>query len=142
MNFQMLVKAFAILGFKSDEGVRRNKGRVGAYDGPDAFRRKLGGLAFHKNKTTQLYDFGNICVKDGDLEKGQKALGELSALLRAKGFFVFIIGGGHEIAWGHYQGIASSEHRDKLRIINFDAHFDLRALEKPGKGSSGTPFFK
>ena len=141
-EFSDASKSIAILGFKSDEGVRRNKGKVGAYDGPDTFRRKLGGLAFHKNKTIPAHDFGNICVKDEDLEKGQKALGELSALLRAKGFLFFIIGGGHEIAWGHYQGIASSEHRDKLRIINFDAHFDLRALEKPGKEAQALPFFK
>ena len=31
-----------VLGFASDEGVRRNKGRVGAADGPDALRAALG----------------------------------------------------------------------------------------------------
>ncbi len=44
--------------------------------------------------------------------------------------YPIVLGGGHEIAFGHYCGIkdynASIDRKDKLGIINFDAHFDLR----------------
>ena len=133
-------KNIAIVGFKSDEGVRRNKGRPGAYDGPDTFRKKLGSLSFHESSKIDIYDFGNICVDDGDLEKGQTALADLLFTLREKGFTPFVIGGGHEVSWGHYQGLAKSRLVEDLQIINFDAHFDLRPKDKNGMGSSGTPF--
>ncbi|MER7014433.1 hypothetical protein ABT324_23655 [Saccharopolyspora sp. NPDC000359] len=35
----------AFLGFRSDEGVRRNKGRPGAADGPRALRQALASMA-------------------------------------------------------------------------------------------------
>ena len=61
----------------------------GAYDGPDAFRKKLGSLSFHESSKIDIYDFGNICVDDGDLEKGQAALADLLFTLREKGFTPF-----------------------------------------------------
>ncbi len=133
-------KNIAIVGFKSDEGVKRNKGRPGAYGGPDAFRKKLGSLSFHGSEKIDIYDFGNICVDDGDLEKGQQALADILFTLRSNGFIPFVIGGGHEVSWGHYQGLAKAGLAESLQIINFDAHFDLRPKDKKGMGSSGTPF--
>jgi formiminoglutamase len=57
------------------------------------------------------------------------------------------IGGGHEIAWATYQGIASALQADarlaRLGVLNFDAHLDMRPLllrEGRALGSSGTPF--
>jgi formiminoglutamase len=48
------------------------------------------------------------------------------------------MGGGHETAWGHFQGI--SPNCKNLLIINFDAHYDMRPLIDGQWGSSGTPF--
>ena len=67
-------------------------------------------------------------------------------LLRA-GHRVIGLGGGHEIAWASYQGIAAGALQDdqrlaRLGIVNFDAHFDLRQPEQAGRGSSGTPFLQ
>ncbi|MEC7181210.1 MAG: formimidoylglutamase, partial [Bdellovibrionota bacterium] len=39
--------SFALLGFCSDEGVRRNQGRVGSKDGPLALRKALRNKCFH-----------------------------------------------------------------------------------------------
>ena len=39
----------ALLGYACDEGVRRNKGRIGAAQGPDAIRKQLARLAYHHN---------------------------------------------------------------------------------------------
>ena len=38
----------ALLGFACDEGVRRNKGRTGAADGPATLRRALANMASHQ----------------------------------------------------------------------------------------------
>ena len=64
----------------------------------------------------------------------------------ACGHRVVGLGGGHEIAWASYQGIAQALQDDarlaRLGIVNFDAHFDLRKPEVAGPGTSGTPFLQ
>ena len=52
-----------------------------------------------------------------------------------------VLGGGHETAWGHYQGIYA-HYPASLGVINFDAHFDLRPLLSDIQGHSGTPFLQ
>jgi formiminoglutamase len=64
------------------------------------------------------------------------------ALLLEKNITPIVIGGGHEIAWGNYQGIAQVFSQKNLGIINFDAHLDMRPLENGQKGNSGTPFLQ
>ncbi len=44
--------ASVLLGFASDEGVRRNQGRQGARHGPPALRRALANLAWHGKRST------------------------------------------------------------------------------------------
>ena len=44
----------ALLGFRSDEGVRRNRGRVGAADGPAALRRALAPLALQQQQAPAM----------------------------------------------------------------------------------------
>lgn len=56
------------------------------------------------------------------------------------GHFPVVLGGGHEIAYGTYLGVAGSRRATaagRIGILNLDAHFDLRADAVP---SSGTPF--
>lgn len=132
---------FALIGFKCDEGIRRNLGRVGAEDGPRAIRQALAKLPVQK-LNFEIYDVGNIICADGDLEGAQEALGEVIAILLQNKIIPIALGGGHEIAWGHYQGIVEAYPREKLGIINFDAHFDMRPLLKNNLGSSGTPFLQ
>ena len=133
--------AFALLGFCCDEGVRRNLGRVGAAEAPPLLRHWLAKLPIQKNDFL-CYDIGNMTCTDGDLESAQQALGEVVALLLQHGFTPIVIGGGHEMAWGHYQGIAAAYPHASLSIINFDAHFDMRPLLANEQGSSGTPFLQ
>src|SRR5439155_26793165 len=70
-----------LVGFPTDEGVRRNGGRPGAAEGPDALRRVLWTLTpdaeRHGDFTSLLRrtaDLGNLAVA-GDLEEDQEALG-------------------------------------------------------------------
>ena len=133
-------KGYALLGFACDLGVRRNLGRAGAAQGPDEIRRALSGLAV-SNKALNLFDIGNISAGD-DLDTAQSALAELVAELLTQKLMPIVLGGGHETAWGHYQGISKAFPNKKIGIINIDAHFDLRPMLADGQGSSGTPFLQ
>ena len=133
--------AFALIGFKCDEGTRRNHGRPGSVDGPNTIRRALGRLPVQKNDFS-CFDAGDIVCLDGDLEASQAALGEVVRILLEQKIIPIVLGGGHELAWGHYSGIAGAFPHQHLGIINFDAHFDMRPLLPGKKGSSGTPFLQ
>jgi formiminoglutamase len=129
-----------LLGFASDEGVRRNKGRPGAALAPAALRSALGPLAFHLDR--EVSDAGDIVVSDADLEGGQTRAGlAITAMLDA-GRLTVVLGGGHETAFASYLGLAGSgavRGGQRLGILNLDAHFDLREEPVP---SSGTPFLQ
>ncbi|WON93468.1 formimidoylglutamase [Sphingobacterium sp. Lzh-3] len=138
-----LRQSIAFLGFCSDEGVARNQGRVGAKDGPTALRNVLTNLPVHFSDKLKLKDCGDILLKDNDLELSQQGLGAaLNCILEQEGFPV-ILGGGHEVAYGHYLGVKEflKSRNQSLGIINLDAHLDIRPLED-GKGNSGTGFFQ
>ncbi|WP_426977066.1 formimidoylglutamase [Pseudarthrobacter sp. O4] len=127
----------ALLGFRSDEGVRRNKGRVGAVDGPASIRSALAPLA--AEAALVVHDLGDTEVLDGRLEDGQLRLGQAVSSALDEGHLPIVLGGGHETAFGGYIGLRSSPVTvgKRLGIINLDAHFDLRA---ESVASSGTPF--
>ncbi len=130
----------ALIGFESDEGVRRNKGRTGAAEGPAALRRACAGHAWHFHEKTTIFDFGNIRCAERDLEGARQELHNAVSRLHTAGFFTMVFGGGHEVAYPHYTGLADALPGKRIGIINFDAHFDLR---KPENGpSSGTPFYQ
>ncbi len=134
--------AFAIIGFKCDEGAQRDLARVGAVEGPLAIRQRLARMPLQMQKI-HLYDVGNITCADHDLESSQAALGAVVSLLLAQNICPIILGGGHELAWGVYQGIADCNPPGKrLGIISFDAHFNLHALEPTHRASTTTAFYQ
>ena len=130
-----------LLGFACDEGVKRNKGRVGAYGGPLAIRHSLASLSYEGDGI--VYDAGDINCLVHHLEQAQVTLARAIAGLLDRQMKITVLGGGHEVAWGGFQGVvqhlrAQNIKAPRLGIINFDAHFDLR---NPIEGaSSGTPF--
>ena len=129
-----------ILGFGSDAGVRRNKGRTGAAAAPAAIRAALGPLAFHLGR--DVHDAGDVTVAGDALEAGQARAGLAITGLLDAGQLPVVLGGGHETAFASYLGVAGSAAvREGLRVgvLNLDAHFDLRDEAVP---SSGTPFLQ
>ncbi len=134
-------KVFALLGYACDEGVRRNLGRPGAAKGPDAIRTQFGKLANHLHDKVTLLDLGNFDCLDGAMEATQEALQEQLQIILKNNIFPLLLGGGHDIAYGHYCGLnVFLDGKQSLGIINFDAHFDLRTNE--GGNNSGTPFYQ
>lgn len=136
-------KQTLILGFCSDEGIRRNTGRPGAKEGPDSLRVQLGKLACHS--ANYLLDLGNIICPNEQLERAQETLAQLLNVCHQNPVHTvfpktLVLGGGHEMAWGHFRGL--SAYYPRLGIINFDAHFDLRPPKAEHYGTSGTPFWQ
>jgi formiminoglutamase len=132
-----------LVGFPTDEGVRRNGGRTGAAQAPDAIRQAFCKLTPDPERYEQFVallrhtaDLGNLVTTD-DLEADQAALGEILASHLRRGAFCIILGGGHETAFGHFLGYVKSQR--PVAILNWDAHADVRPL-KEGKAHSGSPF--
>jgi formiminoglutamase len=128
----------ALLGFECDLGVAANKGRVGAAKGPNVIRNALGNLAWHAD--CGLRDEGNIVATESLADAQNQYAQQITNSLKENSF-VIGLGGGHEIAWGSYQGLAEhlvADSNKKIAIVNFDAHFDLRNPSQ--EASSGTPF--
>jgi formiminoglutamase len=130
----------ALLGFAVDAGVQRNQGRLGAEAGPHALRQALANLAWHHGDGG-VFDSGCVMCPNDQLELAQALYGERLLSLLQLGLRPFGIGGGHEIAFASWQGLAAfaatQVNVPRIGILNFDAHFDLRQADR---ASSGTPF--
>lgn len=134
------LSSFALVGYACDEGVRRNLGRVGSSMGPIAIREKLAKLPIHF-ESKKVLDFGDVICINEDMESCQTAFSQIIEQLISLNIFPIGIGGGHDMAYGHFMGIyqaVKDRPKNKVGIINFDAHFDLRPVD--GKPNSGTPF--
>ncbi|MGE6396571.1 formimidoylglutamase [Chryseobacterium scophthalmum] len=132
---------FVLHGFAVDEGVRRNKGRQGAKDAPDVIRKNMSNFPVIRPDFS-LLDFGNITCEDGNLENTQNELAKNVSKVLLKGGKSLVLGGGHEVTFGHYRGVKTAFQEQKIGIINFDAHFDNRQPENGVGASSGTGFWQ
>ncbi len=137
----ILPNDFVLHGFSVDEGVKRNKGRVGAKDAPDFIRKNCSNFPV-VNADFSLKDFGNIECEDGNLEQSQNILAEKVQKVLKKGGKSIVFGGGHEVMFGHYSGIKKGFPDKKIGIINIDAHFDNREVDPKIGASSGTGFWQ
>lgn len=138
-----MIPAAVIVGFPSDEGVRRNGGRPGASAAPAAIRERLlrmtpdpeSGDAF-VSLLGATADLGDVPVT-GDVDADQRALAATLEPHLARGSFGIVIGGGHETAYGHF--LAYARRGERVSILNWDAHLDVRPLA-PAGAHSGSPF--
>ena len=128
----------AVIGFACDAGVKRNKGRVGAKDGPAALRQALANLAAPENALS-FADLGDVSVAGDALEAGQETLANTIADALARHERLVVLGGGHETAFASFRGLRKAHPDARIGILNLDAHLDLRLPGEAG-GSSGTPF--
>jgi len=133
-------KEFVLHGFAVDEGVNRNKGRVGAKEAPDVIRKNMSNFpVIHSDFS--LKDFGDIKCEDEDLESTQDSLAEKVSKVLMKNGKSIVLGGGHEVTFAHYSGIKKAFPNHKIGIVNFDAHFDNREPENR-LATSGTGFWQ
>lgn len=132
----------ALIGFACEAGVARNKGRLGASEGPKALRMALANLAAPEGAGIGqggFTDLGTMVVEGNDLEQGQAALAERIAGALSRHDRLVVLGGGHETAFASFSGLSRAYPGKRIGIINLDAHLDIRAVGANG-ASSGTPF--
>ena len=135
-HFIPVSSGIALLGFASDEGVKRNHGRPGAAHAPNVLRKALANMASHHGHD-RLVDMGTFTVEADQLEPAQQALSDGVKSCQHAGMRTLVFGGGHETAWAHGRGVLDAFPDERVVIINLDAHLDLRKVER---ATSGTPF--
>ena len=137
----ILPNNFVLHGFAVDEGVRRNKGRVGAAKAPDIIRKNMSNFPI-VSPDFQLLDFGNITCEDRNLENTQENLAEKVSKILQKNRKSIVLGGKHELTFAHKKKKKKAFPNQKIGIINLDAHFDNREPENGVGASSGTGFWQ
>lgn len=133
-------KQVALVGYACDEGVIRNSGRSGARFGPQTVRNILAKFPVHF-ENVDILDVGDIVCENQELEEAQTCFSHVIHQLMANNVFPIAIGGGHDMAYGHFCGLRNylgEYDGKKICVINLDAHFDIRPIEK--QVNSGTPF--
>ena len=133
-----------LLGVPYDEGVALNGGRVGAAEGPTAFRQAV--LQFGTTyDATRRISFDHLTIADaGDLEviPGDPAgthqrLAEAVEVITRSGAIPIIIGGGNDATFGSVLGLSRTY--KAIGGANIDAHLDMREVTG-GICHSGTPY--
>ncbi len=130
-------RCFVLLGFPCDLGVTGNLGRPGTARGPRHIRSQLANLPWLAPGSVSLCDGGDVWPAGEDLATSQAALAAAVTRVVDTGGMPLVLGGGHELALGHYLGLEAAID-GTLGIVNFDAHLDLRPFARGG--SSGTMF--
>lgn len=122
------------IGYDTDDGIKRNQGRIGAEKGSNAIRKAMQSLPIVEN--LKIYDYQNL--KNKVLEEAQKEYSLKIYNVIKKEIFPIGLGGGHDIAFASYSGIRRAYPDKKIGIINFDTHLDMRPYDK--EATSGTSF--
>ncbi|MEI7769435.1 MAG: formimidoylglutamase [Chloroflexales bacterium] len=123
-----------ILGCPQDEGVRRNRGRLGAADGPAAIRSALYKLGLAGVEQLRLFDLGDTQIRPS-LEATHELQRQVVRRVIADGKTMIALGGGNDISFPDCAGLADAA--GPAMAINVDAHYDVRADPTP---NSGTPY--
>lgn len=123
-----------ILGCPQDEGVRRNRGRVGAADAPLEIRRYFYRLTPCGIDPESLFDLGDTTIRP-TLEATHELHREVVRQILRDGKTVITLGGGNDIAYPDCAALADV-YAEPL-AFNIDAHFDVRA---DAMRTSGTPY--
>ncbi len=124
-----------ILGCPQDDGVARNKGRIGAALAPGAIRAqfyKLSNFGISRN----IFDLGNTKICKTLEETHEIHTKIVITLLKAKKKII-ALGGGNDISYADGCAMAEVFGFENWLAVNIDAHFDVR---KDHRRNSGTPY--
>ncbi len=124
-----------IIGCPQDEGVRRNGGRIGAAEGPEAIRRQFYRLTPFNIKK-KIFDLGDVPLA-ATLEETHDILTSVVSQVLRDGKRIIVIGGGNDISYADGCAMAEVFGPEQWIGVNIDAHLDVRiAAER----NSGTPY--
>ena len=133
-------RSVAILGMPDDTGVKLNKGRPGAKEGPAAIRRVLARMGVDRPATFEwptVYDAGDVLPAGDDLDETHRRVSEAAGSLASASLLPFGLGGGHDLTFPFVRGVIHAlPDKDKPRSgVYMDPHLDVREAK-----GSGMPF--
>jgi formiminoglutamase len=131
------IRQTVILSYPDDEGIRLNNGRPGASEGPERILFYLGRFIEQGSKTPPLYVITDPIRQPYIHERHEIAEKRVSKLLKLN-YRVITLGGGHDYG---YPDASAYHHITKGKILNVDAHLDVRPVIE-GRLNSGTPFYR
>jgi formiminoglutamase len=124
-----------LLGCPQDEGVRRNRGRVGSAQAPACIRKALYRYPVSReHQGLLLADLGDLPLLES-LEATHDALHSLVRRCLRDGKKVVVLGGGNDLSFPDCSALA--EEVDGILAFNIDRHLDVRA---DAVRNSGTPY--
>jgi formiminoglutamase len=124
-----------ILGCPQDEGVARNKGRIGAAFAPDAIRTQFYKLS-NSGIPDALFDLGDTIIQE-TLEETHDLHTKIVEQVLRDGKRLIILGGGNDISYADGAAMANVFGNKNWLACNIDAHFDVRT---DAPRNSGTPY--
>ncbi len=140
---------YVILGVPEDIGVRMNYGNPGAHT---AFIPALKALLNTQQNQfingneililgyldilDEVINFDSSQRKEGDLlvKKIDEVLSKWVKIIISSNKTPIIIGGGHNNSYGNIKGVSEAK-KEKINVINLDAHTDLRNVEERHSGN-------
>ncbi|MDX1397192.1 MAG: formimidoylglutamase [Oceanospirillum sp.] len=132
----------ALIGFASDEGIKRSAGKSGAAHGPLVIRRALAGMAWHQQRG--VFDAGDIWCEEEQLIIAQSQLAGHLAHLLDIGLQPIVLGGGREVIWASYQGVSrhvyASQPDAAIGVVSLGAR--LAMADPDPQPSAQTAFYQ
>jgi formiminoglutamase len=122
-----------ILGCPQDEGVRRNGGRVGAAEAPNAIREQFYKLTTFNIKK-KIFDLGDVRLGE-TLEATHDTMTAVVKQILKDGKRVIVLGGGNDISFADGVAMAETFGADGWIGVNIDAHLDVRIAEQRNSGT-------
>jgi formimidoylglutamase len=132
----------AVLGIPYDGG---SVVRTGSRHGPDAVRSAMRNYTSYSTHTGRLAsdvkaaDIGDVAVALTDMKQTFGRIIDLVGRLAAAGVATVCVGGDHSISWPIFEGVSRGRPGERIGVIHFDQHHDLREAHF-GSESSGVPF--
>lgn len=127
--------AIVILGCPQDEGVARNKGRIGAKLAPDAVRTQFYKLTPF-GISAKIFDLGDTIIQNS-LEATHDTHAKIVERVLRDGKRLIVLGGGNDISFADGCAMKNVCGAENWLAFNIDAHLDVRS-DSPR--NSGTPY--
>ena len=127
-----------LVGIADDHGVLNVGGRLGASQGPAAFRKAWMRLSGERGVVKAVQDLGN--TPGAGTENSHRQTADFVRKAQAEWGLSMIVGGGHDHGYSQLLGVKEAlGKKARIACINIDAHFDLR---KPSPQiGSGSPYY-
>lgn len=122
--------------------------RTGSRHGPDAVREAFGYFTTYSGESRKRFgdrlrtaDIGDVKTVLTDMKGSFENVTTVMRTLFERNIVPVTIGGDHSVSWPILKGLCTAKGGQRVGIVHFDAHHDLREAHF-GFESSGVPFRK